>query len=251
MSSWIRSKSLPAKHKVTPVAVYHDTSSSTNVISMYMDVLASYIYNQKLGEFCTVWDPIAVLTASLKSNPQVKLLKVKPEEPATPTTIYVSTVSSMKLVDIQKYASTLFQYTSSFTTSINHILEKASIKSTFDMGIHLSETNLATYVDLIKAYQLKSKKTTMAIYVMADSYSTVTAFQKLGSPSWTVVSLSKTPNTNSQFLQTMAEVQIMSVLPALILDFSNDVDRFIYVMRPNKTQLDYFREVNGTPWHLL
>ena len=222
---------------------------------MYMDVLGAYIYSQKNGEACNIWDPVNIINMSLKNNPQVKILKDKPEENASQISMYKSMVSPMKFTDIQKYAFALFQYKSSFTTGVQQILDKASIKSKFDMGIHLvtdsSGTNLPFYADLVKAYQLKSKKTTLNLYVMADSYSTVTAFQKLGNSSWTVVSLSRTPNTNSQFLQTMAEVQIMTSLPSLILNYSQDIDRFIYLMRPIRSELEYFREISGVTWHML
>jgi hypothetical protein len=49
----------------------------------------------------------------------------------------------------------------------------------------------------------------------------------------------------------MAEVQIMSILPALILDFTESVDRFIYMMHRNMKGVDYFNEINGLEWSLI
>jgi hypothetical protein len=48
----------------------------------------------------------------------------------------------------------------------------------------------------------------------------------------------------------MAEVQIMTAVPALILDFERPVDRFIYLMQRN-ARLTYFVEMADKEWTLL
>jgi hypothetical protein len=48
----------------------------------------------------------------------------------------------------------------------------------------------------------------------------------------------------------MAEVQIMTAVPALILDFERTVDRFIYLMQRNQ-RLNYFVEMGDKEWALL
>jgi hypothetical protein len=47
----------------------------------------------------------------------------------------------------------------------------------------------------------------------------------------------------------LAEVQIMTTLPALILDFNRPVDRFIYLMQRN-AKMDYFVEISSKEWKL-
>jgi hypothetical protein len=49
----------------------------------------------------------------------------------------------------------------------------------------------------------------------------------------------------------MADVQVMTTLPALILDFDENLDRFIYLMHRNMKGVDYFKEVNGKAWYLI
>jgi hypothetical protein len=90
------------------------------------------------------------------------------------------------------------------------------------------------------------------IYVMADSYNSVLEFQKLCDPSWKLTSMSKNPPRDSteNFIQVLAEVQIMTALPALILDFNRHVDRFFYLMRRNE-KLDYFVELTSKEWNLF
>ena len=75
----------------------------------------------------------------------------------------------------------------------------------------------------------------------------------MADPSWKVTSLNKGTDINNSlaFLNMMAEVQIMSILPALILDFTESVDRFIYMMHRNMKGIDHFTEINGLEWSLI
>ena len=258
MSSWIIAKSRPTKKKAVATK-YHDTSSSPDVFTMYMDFLSGYIYSQKMGETCSVWDN-GVLKNTLKMNPQVKYLKEKPEDAIVlKTSDYYSLVSDMKLKDIQKFAASLLVYDVALNQTVIRFLEKAGIRSSFDIGIQLIKDPagpdivlLKRYAALIKAFQTKAKKDNLNIYIMSDNYSNITHFQGYCDPSWKLTSLSKTPpkDSDTAFIQIMAEVQIMTSLPALILDFERSVDRFIYLMQRNQ-RMNYFVELNEKEWRLL
>jgi hypothetical protein len=258
MSSWIVAKNRPTKKKPS-VTKYHDTSSATDVFSMYMELVGSYIYSQKMGETCNVFDAGGLVKSTLKINPQVKLLKEKPETDVLTTSDYKGFVSKMSFKDIQKLASSLIVYDASLNQTVIRSLEKAGIRAAFDIGIHLTKNPAGPdlglfkrYAALIKAYQVKAKKDTLAIYVMSDSYSEVSHFQTYCDPSWKITSLSKNPAKDSDgaFIQRMADMQIMTAVPNLILDFERSEDRFIYLMQRN-VKLSYFVELNDEPWKLL
>jgi len=255
MSSWARAKVIPTKKPVT-VSAYHDTSDSPDIPSIYLDFTQAYIFSQKMGENCFVWDPSGILNSTLKYNPQVRILKEKPQISPTSKQTYKSLTDSMKIADVQKFARNVFEYDPGFNQSIMQILQKASIKSAFDISLRIvpdvSGTNLQSYVDIVRAYQVKTKKVRLSIYLMAPSYDVVTAFKTLGDTSWTITSLSKSPPKDAAeaFLYIMAEVQILSVAPALILNFDYSVDRFIYMMHREFKNLEFFREINNNSWSL-
>ena len=254
MSSWIITKGIPRK-KATVITNYHDTSSSADIPSIYMEYLAAYIYSQKMGEPCSIWDPTGILNTSFNNNPQVKLLKEKPTIPPLNISAYKGILKIMKLKDIQKYTS-LLDYTSVFNRTLSQALEKASIRQDFDIGIHVipnsDGTNLAAYVDILKAYQMKTKKTSLSVYIMSDSYATVQAIQRQCNPTWKIVSLSRTAPKDAYegFIQMMAEAQLLSGLPAAVLDFTHMIDRYIYLIQRNRG-FEFFKEVNDQPWVLL
>jgi len=255
MSSWIIAKNKQRK-KVTVITKYHDTLLSGDVFTMYLDYLGAYCYSQKLGEVCNVWDSNGLIKDSLKLTPQVKLLKEKPEIDALSINEYKTITDKLTFKEIQKIAASLIVYDDALNRSVIKVLDKVGIKTIFDIGVQLvtgaDEALLKRFVALVKAFQIKSKKEKLNIYVMADSYDSVLDFQKLCDPSWKVTSLSKNPPRDSteNFVQVLAEVQIMTALSALILDFNRPVDRFIYLMRRND-KLDYFVELNSTEWNLF
>lgn len=260
MSSWIIARNIPSKKKHV-ITKYHSTTSAPDIFSIYMEFLAAYIFTQKIGESCSIWDPTTLINSTLKHNPQVKFLKEVPEnlEPLSVSS-YEPIISPMKFTEIQRIAGSIFQFNTDFNSSVIRVLDKNGIKALFDIAIHLvkdiSGPNVGgfkKYADLIKEYQKKSKKEKLSIYIMADTYSVVTEFQLLCDPSWKLTSLSKTPtsDTNAEFLHVMAEVQVMVALPALILDFDRPVDRFIYLMQRNQRGLNYFMEINSNPWYLI
>lgn len=259
MSSWIIAKSRPTKKKPS-VTKYHDTDSSPDVFSMYLSFVGSYIYSQKLGETCNVWNENGLLKSTLKVNPQVKYLTEKPEEAIVLSDKdYLGFVSQLKFKEIQKIAGSVISYDTVLNQTVIRFLEKAGIRAIFDIAIHLdkdpSGPNLALLKKLaasLKTYQAKLKKDTLNVYIMSDNYSTVTHFQTYCEPSWKITSLSKTlpKDSDNAFIQAMAEVQIMTAVPALILDFEKSIDRFIYLMQRNP-RMNYFIEVNDKEWNLI
>ena len=258
MSSWIIVKNKPMKAKLS-VLKYHDTSSSPEVFSMFLNYIGAYIYSQRMGETCNVWDADGTLKNTLKMNPQVKLLKEKPELEALSLTQYKNILSSMKIKDVQKLASTLIVYDNNLNQSVVQYLKKAGINGIFDIAIHIMKDPagpdivlMKKYASLIRAYQVKIKKDNLNIFVMSDNYTTVTQFQTYCDSTWKITSLSKNPlkNNTEEFIKTFAEIQVMTAVPALILDFQRPVDRFIYLMQRN-SKLEYFTELNSREWFLL
>lgn len=259
MSSWIIAKHRQTKKK-SSVTKYHDTASSPDVFSMYLSFVGSYIYSQKMGETCNVWDDNGLIKSTLKINPQVKLLKEKPEEAnILKNSDYLGFTSQMKFKEIQKIAGSVIAYDQTLNQTVVRFLDKAGVRAMFDIGLHLERDpagpNLALLKKIaasIRAFQTKAKKDTLTLYIMSENYPVISHFQTYCDPSWKITALCKTPpkDSDTAFIQAMAEVQIMTATPALILDFERPVDRFIYMMQRNQ-RLTHFMEVNDKEWSLL
>jgi hypothetical protein len=254
MSSWIRNAKVYAKPKQV-VPFYYDISNTMEVSRTFLEVLGAAIYSKKQNEKCTIYDPNEFLSLALMYNPNIKVIKSAPENTNRISMKSLTDITAnMKFSEIKAYAADIFKYQSLFNQSILNVLKTASIKSTFDMVIHLvtdaSGANIPFYLSTIQEYQKRSKKATLNLYIMTDSYANITAFQAVADSSWKVTSLSKFPPTDaaSAVFQQLAEVQIFAVASAAILDFQYALDRFIYVMQRNPKGFDFFRELNGSEW---
>ena len=253
MSSWSRGARSYAKPKIN-IPFYYDLTNTSTISDTYLSLLGAFIYSQKQNEACTVYDPIQLISQSLRYNPQLKLVTNVPENTnQLSLNSCVNLVSNLKFTDVQKASANLFQYAPDFNRSILQVLEQASIKTAFDIAVHIVPgTNLQLYADTIRDYQKKSKKTPLAVYVMAESYSLVSQLQSICDPSWKLTSLSKIPakDGTTQAFRELAEVQIFAITPAVVLDFSYALDRFIFIMNRNPKGYEYFRELNGAQWSL-
>jgi len=256
MSSWIRgSKGKAFAKPVARPTFFSDLSDCTDIASMYMNVLGTYIFAQRMGEPAILLETTGLIENTLKFNPQLRIVdKALDNSSLIHRNSIKDMTDAMVFSDVKKYATNIFQYTPAFNSSIMGILEKASIKSIFDIGVHLScdssGTQLAFYVDALKVFQKRTKKSALSVYVKASSYDLVQQFQSLCDPSWKLTTLSKTPAANflEYSLRQLAEVQIFAVLNAAVLDFNHPVDRFTYVMHRNPKGYEYFKELNNKPW---
>jgi hypothetical protein len=137
-------------------------------------------------------------------------------------------------------------------------VEKAGIRSLFDIGVHLhcdlSGTEIANYVKEVRTYQAKTKKKNLNVYVMATNIDHVKVFGRLGDPSWKVNAISKTPSSDPQVLiiQELAEIKILTAQSALILDYNDPTDRFITLMhRGGPTGPDFLKLMSSQEWYLV
>lgn len=255
MSSWLRGAKTYAKQTIS-LPFYYDITQTKDIASTFLELLGAFIYSRKQNETCAIYDPNGLINDTLRYNPGIKTIKQLPENTIRISLAsLINTSKTMKFPEIQQHASSIFQYMPAFNTSILQVIQKASIRSAFDIAIHITanesgNVDLAYYVNIVRDYQKRVKKANLSIYVMADSFQIVTQFQKDGDNGWSIVSLSKFPvaNTSDLLFNELAEVQIFAVAPAAVLDFSHSIDRLIFLMQRNQKGYPYFREVKNREW---
>jgi len=166
MSSWIIARNVAPRKKTIVIPKYFDASNTSDMPALYLNYLSAYIYSQKMGETCIIWDPISILQNTLRPHPQIRYLKdISEEQTNISVDVFRPIVSPIKFKDIQKIAIDLMFYNQAFNREVVNVIQKAGIKNTFDIGIHLVKDitgpNLAAfkaYSDIVKTFQKKSKK---------------------------------------------------------------------------------------------
>jgi hypothetical protein len=257
MSSWIRHAKgkVSAKLNARPVT-YGDTSSHQELTAIFLDVLANYIYFQRVGEITRIYDPTNLVKSALVYNPQLSLLTERPKDGTLLSqSSLVGTLKSLSFSEIKKYATGLLIYNPTFQKYIKDILEKAFIRSVFDFGVHItnvSANNFQEYLDVINEYQKKTRKQTLSIYVKTDSYKEFQEFQKVCNSSWKLTTLSNVVPKNllEKEMTELSEIQIFAIVPAAILDLHGNFGKYAYLMHRNPKGYEFFTDLNKTPWSL-
>lgn len=256
MSSWAnRNVVLSKKPRITS---FFPAQVTSDIPALLLEYLVSYIYSVKMGERLYVVDSIGLLATLYKYNPQISYLKTTPED-GTPMRISDAKgiVAKVKQADIQKYAAGLLEYTPEFNRAVVDTLTRSQIKTLFDIGVHVVSDDtdvIKATVDLVTAFaKKKAKKSSLLVFVMAPNAATVAAFQKAGDSTWIVTSLQKLPpkDADEAFIRQMAEVQVLSVQSALVLDFTQSIDRYTYLMHRNIKDMEYLKTTNSTTWQLI
>jgi hypothetical protein len=257
MSSWANRSANITKRKIRVPNYTKLDLSSGDIHGSLMNMLALYIYNQKMGERCFIVDEAQFLPNFINQNPQIQILKEVPEDS---TALSVSDarplVSNLKFPEIQKFAGSVFFYRSDFNGAILDVLMRNGIRSSFDIGVHVvpdASGSITSAVQLVKAYQTKTKRPSLSIFVAADTSALVQSFIKQADPTWRVSHVNKTsPKTADEFFITrMAEVQVLSTTPALVLDYQSSQSRYVYLMHRNIRELEYLKTTTQRSWSLV
>jgi hypothetical protein len=261
MSSWIGSTRTFAKKKTLEnVEYFLVPSSTTSISSILLDAFTAFVYGTRMGNRIYFVDQSNLLLSLFQNNQQCNYLKDFPESGSQQdaSSMFKSLAIKPKFSDIQKLAASFFLYEESMNRMLTQTVEKAGIRSLFDIGIHLhcdlSGTEIPNYVKEVRTYQAITKKKTLNIYVMTPNIDHVKMFGRMGDPTWKVSAMSKIPSSDPQILlmQELAEIKILTAQPALILDYNDPTDRFITLMhRGGPTGPEFLKLMSPQQWSLV
>jgi len=261
MSSWIGSTRTFAKKKTLENVEYFLVSPSPrSITTTLLDAFTAFVYSTRMGNRTYYVDQSNLLPSLFENNVQCSYLKDFPESGSQleSSSMFRSLAIKPKFSDIQKLAAGFFLYEESMNRMLTQTVEKAGIRSLFDIGVHLhcdlSGTEIANYVKEVRTYQAKTKKKNVNIYVMATNIDHVKMFGRMGDASWKVNAMSKIPSSDPQILlmQELAEIKILTAQPALILDYNDSTDRFITLMhRGGPTGPEFLKLMSDQEWYLV
>ncbi len=231
--------------------------SSGDIHAALLEMLSAYVYTQKLGERCFVVDQAQFLPNFINQNPQISILRETPDESmAIVASTTRSTVTNLRFQELQRHAGSVFVYRPEFNGAVLDTLARNGIRSTFDIGVHLvpdASGSILDTVNLVKAYQQKGRKQALSVFVAANTSALIQEFTKAADPSWKVSHVHKTAvkTADEFFISRMAEVQVLSVTPALVLDFETSMSRYAYLMHRNARDIEYLKTTTSKAWSLV
>jgi hypothetical protein len=168
-------------------------------------------------------------------------------------------LSSMPFSRMKKTAQSIFSFNSTAQEKITSLIREKGLERTrCDVGLHIRSGDKITtgemktigineYVQALRKIQNNLKKKDLNIFVMTDNMSLYEELIARGDPSWSMTTLEETsvytmkghdqrvfnllPEEKrvSLFYKFLTELHIMQRIPNLVLTFSSNVGRFLYL----------------------
>jgi len=168
-------------------------------------------------------------------------------------------LSAMPFSRMKKTAQNIFSFNSSAQEKIMSLIRQKGLDRTrFDVGVHIRSGDKITtgemktigineYVHALRTIQNKLKKKELNIFVMTDNMLLYNELVSRGDPSWSITTLEEpsvyTMKGHEQlvfnllpqekrvslFYQFLTELHIMQRIPNLVVTFSSNVGRFLYL----------------------
>jgi len=264
MSSWSGSRSGLASRNTKQLYGFKPTTGG--ICSNLNQLLFSYMYCQRIKQPLYVVDHpncISDIFPIFQSlfQPIQGLLFVN-SFPANTLILQhkhiVTTLSNLTSDDFKKAAIKLFVFLPEVQERISKEIPESFRQ--FDLGIHIRSGDKITQGEMrnipISVYknaidQVLQTKSSLNIFVMTDNTEALVKLKEICPPTWTFQSLDtdstghiqsifneKSPvEKESEFYRFMAELSIMQTIPALLVTYSSNVGRYLYLTSPSTTRI--------------
>ena len=239
------------------------------ICSNFNQLFYSYLYCEKNVELLYVYDrpncvsdTFPMFQSILNENSLIKYLKETPKDTKRmdyKTIVNNHSLSSMPFSRMKKTAQSIFSFNSTAQEKITSLIREKGLERTrFDVGVHIRSGDKITtgemktigineYVQALRKIQNNLKKKDLNIFVMTDNMSLYEELIARGDPSWSMTTLEETsvytmkghdqrvfnllPEEKrvSLFYKFLTELHIMQRIPNLVLTFSSNVGRFLYL----------------------
>jgi hypothetical protein len=163
--------------------------------------------------------------------------------------------------ELRNAAKGILPWNPSLLQKLGPILDAKYFPGEFDVGVHIRAGDKITsgemknipieqYIRAVKAYQTKSGKKKLDIFVMSDSSLKLDEFIKKKDAAWTVHTIaapssmqghvqrdfnaSSSGTRMNAYLNFVAELFLMQQVPHIVCTFSSQVGRFLYLTSENE-----------------
>ena len=269
MTSWAgnRGYALPKKQALEVTEYFQPTAGGicSNLNSFFYAYLRATTTSNSLYVYdrpnC-VSDNFPMFQSILRENSLIKYLKDQPTsgKRLDYSTIFNSSpVRTIPFRRLKELARGLYFYNSETQDKIMGLIQAKGLERTFfDVGVHIrsgdklttgemSPIPIENYVEALKTFSRRLGKSNLNVFVMTDNYQLYKDLIKESPTTWTFTTLDEaglhnmgghtqlTFNTLSVKSKTelfylfLTELHIMQNIPNLVVTFSSNVGRFLYL----------------------
>lgn len=265
MTSWGGNRSFAQAKKVQESVSYFQTTQG-GFCSNFNLLFAAYVNATKTSEPLYVHDfpnsvseTLPLFQTILKENSTIKYLKDIPPNSKQLGSVNSQFLNSTNIQTLKRMARDLFFYNSDTQEKIMSLIRSAGLERTaFDIGVHIRSGDKITtgemktlaisdYVQALQTFSGRLGKKTLNVFVMTDNLRLFEELKSKCPSNWLFVTLQEpspyTLNGHTQynfntlpsakrlelFYQFLTELHILQNTPNLIVTYSSNIGRFLYL----------------------
>lgn len=287
MTSWAGTRGFAPLKKKEEAKIYYQTTDGGICSNMNL-LFYSYLQAVKNTEPLYVHDvPNCVSDAFpmfqriLRVNSTVKFLKDVPPGSTRldSSKIYATqSASSMPFNRLKQLAREFYFYNGETQGKITSLIQAAGLDRTiFDVGVHIRSGDkistgemkkipMSDYVSAIRTLGSRMGKSDLKVFVMTDNPRLFQELKQASPPNWTFVTLDQMDFYNANghnqitfntlrsekkeelFYLFLTELHIMQNIPNLVVTFSSNVGRFLYLTSRLVTSKENIISVDVPVW---
>lgn len=219
----------------------------------------------------------------LKDNSTIKYLKEVPPKsnPIDSKKLSSQFQISTNFQTLKRMARDLFFYNGDAQEKIMSRIRGAGLERTvFDVGVHIRSGDKITtgemktipisdYVNALATFAKRLGKPNLSIFVMTDNMKSFEELKQRSPPNWTFTTLQKvssyTMNGHTQhsfntlpsserqelFYQFLTELHILQNIPNLVVTYSSNVGRFLYLTSRFQHTADSIVSLDVPKWSII
>jgi hypothetical protein len=161
---------------------------------------------------------------------------------------------------LKELALQFFRLTPEMAAQVAEFRVQKGILGPFDIGVHIRTGDKITTGEMkaipVSAYVDQIRRTCKSpsprIFIMTDNFEMIRQLQALADPSWQLFSytldrqkghvqldfnLSPAAQRKTDYIQFLAELQVMQETPALLVTYSSNIGRYLYLTTPKSTSI--------------
>jgi hypothetical protein len=266
MTSWGGNRQYAQVKKVQESVSYFQTTQD-DVCSNFTLLFSAYLNATRNSSLLYIHDfpnsigaTFPMLQAILRENSSIKYLKEVPEKSKSldPNQIAMNPyLESTNIQTLKRVARDLFFYNSDAQDKIMTRIRSAGLERTaFDVGVHISTKMggipIQMYVNALQSFSRRLGKANLSIFVMTENKSLYTELVKESPQSWNFTNLqSFSKDTIEDFYQFLTELHILQNTPNLIVNYSDNIGRFLYLSSRFQHTTDSITSLDIQQWSLF
>jgi hypothetical protein len=235
MSSWANRNAVTVKKQEPAIKTYF--SSSEDYVTSSLLFFYSFAYCQRMAEPFYILDTEGYFQPLLNTSPILHFVKTVPDDAqnlAEDLYRLAPVLNQLSVSNLKRNLQSIFDYNgATFQRVDNYLSSMGLLRQTFDVGITLDISGCVPVIlQELKAFQKRTGKQSLRVFVMTDSLPLLREFATKGDPTWSFVSLLRNgppPTNDQQLLKTLGELRMIKKLDFVLTRFSSALGKVLYL----------------------